>query len=425
MDTLATRKHGIEIAAAPGGAARQKGVLDGGRAGRRDRLMTFGLLLPSLLFVGIFFLLPISLFLFRSVDNSEIVRLMPQTIISMDAWQDQAVPPDAVYDAIAADISVIAGTPDASMLGRRLNHALPGYRGLITRTARNIGQLENYPDARSGLVAIDPAWADERYLSILRQQSGRLTDFYLLTALDLERSVDNSIQRVADQSAIFGQLYWRTLSISVGVTALCLLIGFPVAAMIARASPNVANWLLIVVLIPFWTSLLVRTTAWVILLQNQGLINSTLLASGIIPEPLSLIYTRTAVYIAMVHVLLPYMVLPLYSIMKSISPMHLRAAASLGATPLRVFWTIYMPLTMPGIVAGSTLVFILCIGFYITPALVGGPSDQMIGYFIAYFTNSAINWGLASALGVFLLLMIVAVYLAVGRVVGFDKLRIR
>lgn len=394
--------------------------------GNRDTLATFGLIVPGVAFVLLFFLLPISLFLFRAVDNSELVRLMPATMSAIHEWQDSELPPESVYRAIVNDLRAIEGTPAVAALGRRLNYALPGYRGLISKTARNLETVDRgTTDTRSALTAIDAAWGDPRYLAVLRQQSAPLTDFYLLTAMDLERGADDGIRAVAPQSAVFLQLYWRTLTISVAVMGLCLLIGYPVAAMIARTGPRTANWLLILVLVPFWTSLLVRTTAWVILLQNEGLVNATLMAAGLTAGPIPLIYTRTAVYIAMVHVLLPYMILPLYSVMKSISPLHLRAAASLGATPLRVFWTIYFPLTMPGVAAGCTLVFILCIGFYVTPALVGGPSDQMIGYFIAYFTNSAVNWGLASALGAFLLLMIAAVYLVVGKLVGFDRLRIR
>jgi putative spermidine/putrescine transport system permease protein len=215
------------------------------------------------------------------------------------------------------------------------------------------------------------------------------------------------------------------LSVSLTVTALCLLIGFPVAAVMARAGKRAASWMLMLVLVPFWTSLLVRSTAWVILLQNEGLVNKTLMALGIISSPLPLVFNRAGVIIAMVHVLLPYAILPIYSVMKGISGNHLRAAASLGASPLRVFRTVYLPLTLPGVAAGGTLVFVLSVGFYVTPALVGGPGDQMIGYFIAYFTNSAVNWGLASALGAFLLIVVAAIYLALGKLVGFNRLRVR
>jgi putative spermidine/putrescine transport system permease protein len=154
-------------------------------------------------------------------------------------------------------------------------------------------------------------------------------------------------------------------------------------------------------------------------------VNRTLIWLGVLDTPLQLVFNRTGVYIAMVHVLLPYMILPLYSVIKGIQQSHLRAAASLGASPLRVFLTVYLPLSMPGVVAGATLVFVSAVGFYVTPALVGGPRDQMIGYFISYFTNSAVNWGLASALGAFLLLLVAITYLILGKLVGFDRLKVR
>ena len=236
---------------------------------------------------------------------------------------------------------------------------------------------------------------------------------------------EGDLEAVPSDRAIFIDLYMRTLRISLGTTVLCLLIGFPVAAVMARATGSLANLMLTLVLIPFWTSLLVRTTAWVILLQNEGLVNKSLIWLGLIDQPLQLVFSRFGVYVAMVHVLLPYMILPLYSVMKGISPHHLRAASSLGAGPLTVFRTVYLPLVMPGIVAGATLVFVLAIGFYVTPALVGGAGDQMIGYFIAYFTNSAVNWGLASALGAILLVMVVIIYAVLGWAVGLDRLKVR
>jgi putative spermidine/putrescine transport system permease protein len=157
------------------------------------------------------------------------------------------------------------------------------------------------------------------------------------------------------------------------------------------------------VLLPFWTSLLVRTTAWVVLLQNKGIVNDSLIALGVLQEPTQLIYNRIGVCVAMTHVLLPFMILPLYSVMRGISPSFVRAARSLGSPPTTAFLRVYLPQCLPGIGAGCLLVFVLALGYYITPALVGGAGDQMIAYFIAFYTTSTINWGLASALGVVLL----------------------
>jgi putative spermidine/putrescine transport system permease protein len=394
------------------------------RSQHRQAVTMLVLMAPSILFVAALFVLPIALFLFRSVDNGEIRQLLPQTVAAVPGWTAGELPGEPVYAALVEDLRTLKDTPGVGLLGRRLNYAVPGFRGLVTKTVRNLPAAD-VPSKKDALITIDGKWAEPAILAVLRQQSGRLTDFYLLTALDLERTPADELQRVSGEQAIFLDLYGRTLVISLGVTLLCLVIGFPVAAVMAAASPAVANLLLILVLVPFWTSLLVRSTAWVILLQNEGLVNKSLMALGLVDHPLPLVFNRTGVMVAMVHVLLPYMILPLYSVMKGISINHLRAAASLGASPPRVFRTVYLPLTMPGVAAGCTLVFILSVGFYVTPALVGGPRDQMIGYFIAYFTNSAVNWGLASALGALLLLLVALSYLVLGRLVGFDRLRVR
>ena len=181
---------------------------------------------------------------------------------------------------------------------------------------------------------------------------------------------------------------------------------------------------MILVLLPFWTSLLVRTAAWVVLLQREGPINGVLQALRITEQPLQLIYNRFGLYVAMTHVLLPFMILPLYSVMRAIPPQLMRAAASLGARPVRAFAQVYLPQTAPGIGAGCLLVFILAIGYYITPALVGGTDDQMISYFIAFFTNQTMNWGMAAALGAVLLAATLILFALYARLVGLDRLRL-
>lgn len=420
MTAMASASHRSAAAAVenPGLAAQVSA------SERKHLIKMLALLAPSVIFTALFFVLPLALFMFRSVDNPEIQTYLPRTAEIMQGWSGKGEPDEAAFAAIAADLSALRGQPSLGLIGRRLNYALLGARGLLTKTARRLPIAEG-ASAKDALIAIDKQWADPVLWGVLHQQSGRLTDFYLLTALDLHKSPEGELRRVAPDQRIFIDLYGRTLSVSLTVTALCLLIGFPVAAVMARAGKRAASWMLMLVLVPFWTSLLVRSTAWVILLQNEGLVNKALMALGLISSPLPLVFNRAGVIIAMVHVLLPYAILPIYSVMKGISGNHLRAAASLGASPLRVFRTVYLPLTLPGVAAGGTLVFVLSVGFYVTPALVGGPGDQMIGYFIAYFTNSAVNWGLASALGAFLLVVVAAIYLALGKLVGFNRLRVR
>ena len=251
----------------------------------------------------------------------------------MPAWTSGTLPDEPVYAAIVEDLRALKDTPNVGLLGRRLNYASPGYRGLITRTVRNL-PAPDVASKRDALIAIDPKWADPATLAILRQQSGRLTDFYLLGALDLERDPAGSVCRVSGEQAIFIDLYGRTLVVSLSVTLICLAIGFPVAAVMAAATPSVANVLLMLVLVPFWTSLLVRTTAWVILLQNEGLVNKALIALGLINRPLPLVFNRVGVLIGMTHVLLPFMILANYAVMRGVSPVYQRAAVSLGAHPV-------------------------------------------------------------------------------------------
>jgi putative spermidine/putrescine transport system permease protein len=382
------------------------------------------LLAPSILFLAVFFIAPIGLFLFRSIDNSEVPRWLPRTVAKIGEWDGSGLPPEATYRALAEDLRALGDTTSLPLLGRRLNHAIPGFRGLVIATAKGVA-LDGPGSVREQLVGLDARWGDPTYWQAIRRERHRLTPFYLLSALDLRQRADGSLERVPTESAVFLDLFGRTLRISAAVTLLCLLIGFPVAVTMAGSSPSVANALLILVLVPFWTSLLVRSAAWVILLQNQGLVNQALLGLGLLERPAPLVFNRTGLYIAMVHVLLPFMILPLYSVLKGIPPELTRAAASLGAGPVTAFRRVYVPQALPGVVAGSSLVFVLALGYYITPALVGGPGDQMIGYFIAYFTNTAVNWGMAAALGTILLFVVAVIYLVLGRVVGLERLAVR
>jgi len=199
------------------------------------------------------------------------------------------------------------------------------------------------------------------------------------------------------------------------VTVFTLLLGYPLAYWISTLSERRANLVMILVLIPFWTSILVRVAAWIVILQGEGLVNKALMGSGLISHPLALLFNRVGVYISMTHILLPFMALPLYSVMKSIPPTYQRAAVSLGSHPFAAFWRVYVPQTYPGVGAGVLLVFILSIGYYITPALLGGPGDQMVSYYVAYFTNVSINWGMACALGALLLAATTVLYFVYGR----------
>ena len=370
------------------------------------------------------FAAPIAVFLFRSVANPEIRGALPRTLARLQDWDGRDLPDERTYAELVEDLRAIADSPDLAVLGRRLNYNVTGFRTLVIRTGNRLpaGDVRSY---REALIAFDARWGDLTYWRTIKAEGGRFTPHYLLSALDLRRSPAERIVRAPPETALYNALFVRTVWISACVTLLCLLIGSPVAYVMAASPSRISNWLLVLVLLPFWTSVLVRTTAWVILLQTEGLLNQLLLFLGLRSAPATLIFNRVGLYIAMTHVLLPFLILPLYSVMRGIPPELMRAAASLGADPVTAFRRVYLPQALPGIVAGSSLVFVIALGFFITPALVGGPGDQMVGYFIAYFTNESVNWGMGAALGTLLLAVVAALFISVGRAIGVDRLRVR
>jgi putative spermidine/putrescine transport system permease protein len=367
------------------------------------------LVTPAVLLLVVVLIIPIIRFLSLSVANPEIPGLLPRTVAALEAWGGRNLPPDSAYSALWEDLAALGGSGEAGTLARRLNFEMPGARTLILSTASRLGPEP--ADPRAELITLDRRWGESTVWSVLKRESRRLTPFYYLTAAGLRRGANGRVERMPEDQRIFLEVLGRTFMISATTTLLCLVLGYPAAHLLATASPRWAPVLMTMVLLPFWTSTLVRTTAWIVLLQNEGLVNRTLRMLGLIPGSLPLFANRFAVLVAMTHVLLPYMVLPLYGVMKSVPPDLLQAASGLGANPIRAFVRVYMPQTLPGVYAGSILVFVLALGFYVTPALVGGPADQMMSYFVALYTNESLNWGLASALGTILLISAALVYL--------------
>ena len=215
---------------------------------------------------------------------------------------------------------------------------------------------------------------------------------------------------MAPDQRIYGRILLRTFEISALVTILCILLGYPLAYWLSTMPARKANVLLILVLVPFWTSILVRVAAWIVLLQREGLVNKSLMTLSMVNEPVPLLFNRFGVIVAMLHILLPFMILPLYSVMKSVPASYVRAAISMGSSPLAAFFRVYVPQTYSGIGAGALLTFILCIGYYVTPALLGGVNDQMLSYYIARYTNVEVNFGMACALGAVLLVTTLFLY---------------
>ncbi len=271
----------------------------------------------------------------------------------------------------------------------------------------------------------DKAWATPQPWSIIKVFSPRFTSGYFLNAVDLKMTADGIAPR-AESERVYLMLFLRTMILSLAITGTCILLGYPVAWLLANLAPRTANLLMILVLLPFWTSLLVRTSAWKVLLQQQGVINDLLVWAGLVADDnrLVLINNQTGTIIAMTHILLPFMILPLYSVMKTIPPSYLRAAKSLGATDWTAFWRVYFPQSIPGIGAGSILVFILAIGYYITPELVGGAKGVFISNRIAYHIGTSLNWGLAAALGSLLLVVVLVLYWVYDRIVGIDNVKL-
>ncbi len=390
------------------------------RAERARQLRALGLVAPLLVFLLFTFIGPIAGMIWRSVDDWEVPQVLPHTVAALSSWNGQDVPDEKAYAALAGDLQAARAAGTVAVAAKRLNYVVNGFRTILTSTARNLKTAPEPGAAKATLIGLNPAWGERATWAAIKSASGPVTSYYLLAAVDLTKDVNGAVVGTPEDQAIYRDVFGRTFAIGFGVTALCLILGFPVAYLLANLPTAQSNLLMIFVLLPFWTSLLVRTCAWIVILQSEGIVNGSLQWLGIIDEPLRLIYNRFGVYMAMTHVLLPFMILPLYSVMRSISPAYMRAAASLGAAPSTAFLRIYLPQTIPGIGAGCLLVFILAIGYYITPALVGGAGDQMISAFIAFYTTETVNWGLASALGAVLLLstlVLATVYgkLALGR----------
>jgi ABC-type spermidine/putrescine transport system permease subunit I len=219
----------------------------------------------------------------------------------------------------------------------------------------------------------------------------------------------------------YARIFRATFEISALATLICIVLGYPLAYVMAQLPPRIASLCMIGVLMPFWTSILVRTYAWLVLLQRQGLINSWGIKLGLWDEPLALVHNLTGTLIGMVHIMLPFLILPLYGSMRAIDRDYLKAAASLGASPARAFWLVFLPLSLPGLLAGALIVFILCLGFYVTPALLGGGKVIMVANRIANDIEIFFNWGAASALGVVLLVLTAIILFAASRAVRLER----
>lgn len=401
----------------------------------RAKRRAFFLVLPLLAFILVTFIAPIGQMLLRSVSDDRFIvhtdvqtRIDTPIMVNLRAWfaeNPQGTDPDeAAYTALVTDLIQLRELKAQGNVGTRINYELPGTRSLFTSTARKAPRME--PPYKDAMLSADEDWADPLLWQVMRGASSTYTANFYLAALDRTRDAEGNIIRVDEDRRLYVGNFVKTLILSALITALCLILGYPIAHLLATLPLRQSNLLMIFVLLPFWTSLLVRTTSWIVLLQSQGVVNDTLVATGFVADEnrIQMIYNQTGTIIAMVHILLPFMVLPLYSVMRPINPSYVRAARSLGATSWTAFRRIYVPQTVPGMGAGGLLVFILAVGYYITPALVGGASGQLISNFIAFHMQKSLNWSLAAALAALLLACILLLYWLYDRLVGIDNLKL-
>jgi len=392
---------------------------------RRRRTQAFLFVVPLLVFILFAFVAPITTMLFRSVYNPTVAELVPETLEMLEDWSGEGLPDEATITRFAVDMKRMANDRTSGRLADEINRALPGMSSVVKSTARGLRRADDAELAANGaemLLAENDRWAKPATWRAIRSAGRAYTSSYYLTAVDLEYDSEGEI--IMRDTQIYKQLYGKTLKMALIITGLTMLLGYPLAFYMSQASSATANFLMVFVLLPFWTSLLVRTTAWIALLQAGGVVNSTLIWAGLINEPIELLYNEFSTILAMTHILLPFMVLPLYAVMRGIDASFMRAAISMGSNPIGAWYKIYLPMSLPGLSAGALLVFIISVGYYITPALVGGTDGQMISNIIAFHMQVSNNWELAAALGSLLLILILVLYWLFDRFVGTDNLKL-
>ena len=397
------------------------------RANRLNKWRAFLLVAPLLLFIVVTFLIPIGEMTFRSVENSLVSRVLHRTVPLLRDWDGGAgeLPSEAVYEALYHDVRDGFANKTIGKVGTRLNYEEPGMSSIFRSSPRKFKKITEGP-YKEQIIKANKGWGKIDTWRTIKRESGAFTPSYFLAAVDRKLNPDGGVQAQPAERQVYVKLFWRTMWMSALITAMCLILGFPISYLLATLPTSKSNLLLILVLLPFWTSLLVRTSAWIAILQQEGIINDLLVSIGLISDDgrLRMIHNQIGTIVAMTHVLLPFMVLPLFSVMKTIPPSYMRAARSLGANPTLAFVRVYVPQTIPGIGAGGILVFIIAIGYYITPALVGGTKGTLISNYIAYHMSVSLNWGLAAALGVILLGLVLVLYILYDKIVGIDNMKL-
>ena len=399
------------------------------RSLRQQKIRALLLIAPLLIFIFVAFIMPIVSMLSRSVENDLVSQTLPQTVQALQSWDALSgeLPSEPVYAAFALDIQNAAKAKVHTKVGLRLNYEKSGIASLFKKTARKAKKwdIQNDGPFKDKLIKVHKGWGEVEVWQTLKTHSPRYTSGYFLNAIDMRKTAEGADFQPEDKTILI-KLFQRTLFMSLIITFSCILLGYPVAWLLANLPMRQANLLMILVLLPFWTSLLVRTSAWKVMLQQQGVINDILVQLSLVSDEARLIMINNEIgtIVAMTHILLPFMILPMYSVMQTIPPSYLRAAKSLGATNWTAFWRVYFPQSVPGIGAGSILVFILAIGYYITPEIVGGTKGVFISNRIAYHILKSLNWGLAAALGTILLVAVLVLYWTYDKIVGIDNVKL-
>ena len=433
---------------------------------RRTKIRSFLLLLAPLLFLLIMFVGPIGSLLSRSIDDLNINTVLPQTFAQYELWEDKSqVPNEEMFAAVVNDIRATHKLEDSegknigkNLLGKagtRMTYEYSGWRSLLLKTVKSATKVNKRSKEeikpytweapyKEKMIKRDKRWGKVEFWQSLGAMKDPYTMGYYLNAVDLRFDANKNVIQKPEHLKIYKTIWMRTLQVSLMVTIFCLILAYPVSYLLATLPMRTSNLLMICVLMPFWTSLLVRIVAWMIMLQQNGVVNDTLV--GILPcfegmvnlpffgeknidlcfsdeDRIPMMYNFTGTIIVMTQVLLPFMILPIYSVMRGIPPSYMKAAQNLGATPTRAFVRVYMPQSIPGVGAGCILVFIVAIGYYITPELVGGKDGLMIGNFVAREMQQTLNWGLAAAMGAILLAAVLILYWAYDRLIGIDNLK--
>ncbi len=398
------------------------------KAEKKNKIKAFLLVAPLLLFLIITYVFPIGEMFSRSIDDKMITNMLPKTFKEMEKWDGQELPPEEVFTAFYYDFKVLVEKQEHGKLGQRLNKEKNGFNSITKKLFRQVKRkkIDESISIKEQIMKVHKRWRTVEYWQAIKRTAPPYTMSKYLKGMDMYYAADGSIAQVDEDRRIHRILWLRTLEIAFFVTLFCFLMGYPIAHLLATLPMKYSNLLMICVLLPFWTSLLVRTASWMILLQQQGVVNDFFVMIGLVADDNrpEMMYNKVGTYVAMTQILLPFMVLPLYSVMKTISPSLMRAGKSLGGTPFVAFWKVYFPLTIPGIGAGCLLVFILAIGYYITPALVGGASGTLISNQIAFHMKQTLDWSFASAMGLMLLSGVLVIYWIYNKLVGVDNIKL-